>query len=86
MLYRRGRIWWFKFRVGGRVYRETTPHRPSHPAEPDSRQCAPDLGAAVSSAPTASCDCSSHLRQRLARAVAVVPASLDASAVTATRT
>jgi len=24
MLYRRGRVWWFKFRVGGRVYRETT--------------------------------------------------------------
>ena len=24
MLYRRGRIWWFKFRVAGRVYRETT--------------------------------------------------------------
>ena len=24
MLYRRGAVWWFKFRVGGRVYRETS--------------------------------------------------------------
>ena len=43
MLYRRGRIWWFKFRVAGRLFQESTRTTSKTVAAPAERQRRRDL-------------------------------------------